>query len=95
MNELRPDNMYELISGALMMACIVTGLFFWKFWKKSKDRLFFMFSAAFFLLALERLVLGYLGAENEPSPAIYLIRLVAFVLILIAIINKNRESSES
>ncbi len=78
-----------------MMACLVVGLFFIKFWKRSRDRLFLMFGVSFFLLSLERLVLGYLGVQNEPSPAIYLIRLSAFAIILVAIINKNREGRRS
>ncbi|HXH29289.1 MAG TPA: DUF5985 family protein [Bacteriovoracaceae bacterium] len=86
---------YEIISGALMMACLVAGLFFLDFWKRSHDKLFLMFSFAFFLLAAERLVLGYIGTAYEPSPRIYLIRAGAFVIILIAIINKNRENKQS
>lgn len=85
---------YEILSGALMMACFVVGLFFLRFWKKSHDRLFFMFGIAFFLLAVERLVLGYVGVKNELGPSVYLIRLSAFIMILMAIIHKNRGSSE-
>jgi Family of unknown function (DUF5985) len=84
---------YEILSGALMMSCLVTGLFFLKFWKKTRDKLFLIFAFAFFTLSLERLVLGYIGRGNEPSPQVYLFRLGAFILILIAIINKNRESN--
>jgi hypothetical protein len=86
--------MYEIISGALMMACFVVGLFFLKFWKKTHDRLFFMFAIAFFLLSAERLVLGYIGVRHEFGHSVYLIRLSAFIMILVAIIQKNRESSE-
>lgn len=87
---------YEVLSGGLMMACLTIGFFFLKFWQKTRDSLFMMFSFSFFIMALERLILGYLGNPNvnEVSPLIYLIRLVAFVLILIAIIQKNRENSE-
>ena len=84
---------YEIISGALMMACLVTGLFFIRFWLKTYDRLFLIFSFAFFILSMERLVLGMIGTRNEPSPTIYLIRLAAFALILIGIIDKNRKTS--
>lgn len=75
-----------------MMACFTAGLFFFKFWKKTREKLFMMFATAFWLLAMERFVLGYLGTKNEPRPEIYLIRLTAFLMILFAIINKNRES---
>jgi hypothetical protein len=84
--------MYEIISGALMMACFVVGMFFMKFWRKSHDKLFFMFALAFFTLSIERLVLGYLGTNNEISPKVYFFRMSAFLIILFAIINKNRDS---
>lgn len=87
--------MYEVISGALMMACLVTGIFFIRFWLKTYDRLFLIFSISFFLLALERLVLGYTGSNSEPMPQVYYIRLSAFVLILVAIIDKNRSTDKS
>lgn len=86
--------LYEILSGAIMMACFVAGLFFFKFWRKTNDKLFFMFALAFWMLSLERMVLGYLGTAQEVTPRIYFIRLSAFALILGAIIIKNRESSE-
>lgn len=85
--------MYEVFSGALMICCLVAGLFFYKFWKKTEDRLFKLFAFSFFLLSFERLVLGYIGGRNEPSPLIYLIRLAAFILIIFAIVDKNRSSN--
>lgn len=85
--------MYEVFSGALMICCLVAGIFFLKFWRKTNDKLFMLFSFSFFLLSFERLVLGYLGSRNEPSPLIYLIRLAAFILIIYAIVDKNRSSN--
>jgi hypothetical protein len=84
--------MYHFVSGGIMMACLVAGFFFYKFWKKTSDPLFKMFASAFWLLAIERIVLSYVGANNEPRPEIYLIRLSAFLMILIAIIRKNRNA---
>lgn len=86
--------MYALMSGALMMACLTAGIFFFKFWRKTKEKLFKMFAFSFWMLALERFVLGYLGTKNEPRPEIYVIRLIAFLIILVAIISKNREAKE-
>lgn len=86
---------YDFFTGALMVCCVVAGLFFLKFYKKTHDSLFRYFSLAFFILAFERVVLGFLGSENEPSQWVYLIRLTAFLLIIYAIISKNKESSRS
>ena len=87
--------MYEVLSGALMICCFVAGLFFLKFWKKTRDRLFMLFSLSFFILSGERLMLGYLGGQNEPSPLVYLFRLGAFLLIIFAIIQKNKETNNA
>ena len=84
---------YYILCGGLMMGCFVVSLFFYKFWKKTSDRLFLFFSYAFLLLTIERLLLGMLGSAQEPKPQIYLIRLGAFILILAGIIIKNREST--
>lgn len=87
--------LYEFFTGALMICCLVAGLFFLKFWNKTHDNLFRLFALSFFLLAFERFVLGYIGSENEPSQYVYLIRLCAFLLIIYAIISKNKESKTS
>lgn len=75
------------LAGAIWMLCWVAALFFLKFWKKSGDLFFVWFSAAFGLLGIERLV-ALFGDQAEFEG--YVIRLCAFVLILIAIIQKNR-----
>lgn len=84
--------LYEVFNGALMICCLVAGFFFTKFWKKTHDKLFMLFALSFFILSFERLVLGYIGGTNEPSPYVYLIRLSAFLLIIYAIIDKNKAS---
>ena len=78
-----------------MMSSLVAGLFFWKFWRKTYDKLFLYFAFAFYLLSTERVLLGYLGVDNEPSPLIYCIRLGAFSLIIYAIYCKNKQPSTS
>lgn len=82
---------YTLMSGAIMMASYVVALFFYKYWKKSGDRLFAIFATSFVIIALERLILGF--TAKEPAPEVYLLRLSAFVLILIGVLDKNRRSS--
>lgn len=82
---------YQFLSGAVMICCLVAGIFFYKFWKKTHEHLFRLFAVSFFLLSFERLVLGFIGTKEEPSPAIYLIRLSAFLIIIYAIVRKNKE----
>ena len=87
--------MYELISGAIMVGFWVGGLMLYSFYRETKERLLLTFSIAFWMLSLERLALGFLGRENEPSAPVYLIRLVAFSLIIFAIADANRPKSPS
>lgn len=71
-------------------AAWVCGLFFLRFWRESRDRLFLLFGAAFFLLALCWALLGLFSPAEETRPYIYAIRLAAFLLIIGAILDKNR-----
>ena len=81
--------MNEFLHGLLVMACAVAGLFFLRFWRKTRDRLFIVFAIAFWLLASNWLCLAW-SRMNEPHTLFYVIRLAAFVLILIGIWDKNR-----
>ena len=82
--------MNDFISGILTMGYIVAGIFFLRFWRETRDRLFAMFGAAFFILAAQRIGLDFLGDEAESATLWYFVRLVAFVIIIIAIVDKNR-----
>ena len=82
--------MYNFVSGAMMLACLVVGLFFLRFWRDTGDRFFALFAAAFWLFGLSRLTLTLTTETNEGPLAVYLVRLAAFVMILGAIIDKNR-----
>lgn len=82
--------MDDLLNGAIVMACIVIGGIFLRFWSRSHDRLFAYFAAAFWLFGLNHLILALMDRASEIRPYVYLIRLAAFVLILVAIIEKNR-----
>jgi uncharacterized membrane protein len=82
-----------VVSGMLVMGYAVAGMFFLRFWRQTRDRLFGAFAAAFWLLATQRLALALSANPNGEQVVLYGIRLLAFVLILVAIIDKNRASS--
>jgi uncharacterized membrane protein len=82
--------MNDFLSGTVFGLCCVAGLFFLRFWRKTRDRFFGFFAASFFLMALHRVVLLGMRGSDEHVVAAYLIRLLAFVLILVAIVDKNR-----
>jgi hypothetical protein len=76
--------------GIIVTASVTAAAFFLKFWRASRDPLFLAFALAFFIEGMNRI--GFLLVErpNEGSPAIYVVRLLAFLLILAAILRKNR-----
>lgn len=84
------DAVTALVSGLLVMGYAVAGLFFLRFWRETRDRLFGIFAGAFWLLALQRLLLALFQNPNDEQVWLYGIRLLAFVLILYAIVDKNR-----
>lgn len=83
------DNLLLLIPGAIVMGYAVAGLFFLRFWRQTRDRLFLIFAFSFWLLGAQRLAL-VLTDDAESHTGLYLVRLFAFVLILVAIVDKNR-----
>jgi hypothetical protein len=74
-------------------AAFINGVFFFRFWRESGDRLFWLFAAAFWLLGSSWALLGWFSPTEETRPYVYAIRLLAFVLIVVAIVQKNRESA--
>jgi hypothetical protein len=86
-----PIAITPFINGALMVAHVVAGMAFLRFWSRTRDRLFLMFCIAFWSFAANRLLLTLLDIPNEHQIALYVVRLAGFSLILVAIIDKNRK----
>lgn len=78
------------LSGAIALGFAVIAFRFQQFWRHTRIRLFNLFALAFLLMSLERIVEIFAHVRNEAAPLLYLPRLAAFVLIIIAIINHNR-----
>jgi hypothetical protein len=83
------SSILQLIPGAIVMGYAVAGLFFLRFWRQTRDRLFLIFAISFWLLGAQRLALA-LTAPTVETTGLYLLRLLAFLLILLAIVDKNR-----
>jgi hypothetical protein len=86
--------LYQVISGAIMANCWTIGFFFLRFWKRTRDRFFLIFSLSFCMMGLDRLVLFLFYTPNELEPRVYLIRLMSFILILAAIVDKNQSGKK-
>ena len=84
--------MQEVLLGAVAMGSAVAALFFLRFWRQTRERLFLIFALAFLVDAVMRVVLAVTEVPNEQEPFFYLGRLLTFILIVVAIIDKNRGS---
>ncbi|HVX14145.1 MAG TPA: DUF5985 family protein [Pirellulales bacterium] len=78
------------VQGMSAMACVVIALFFLRFWQSTRDRLFLIFAVAFSLMCATRIVSSALGAAEVHSGYVYGVRFLAYLLIIVAIIDKNR-----
>lgn len=82
----------DFLSGAATLGFVVAGLFFLRFWKKTRDALFLAFAFAFWLMGVAQALLALGGMPLEERSWVYIIRLAAFGVILAAIAGKNRRS---
>jgi hypothetical protein len=76
--------------GIIVTCSFTAGAFFIKFWRQTRDTLFLAFGAAFIVEGFNRAMILFVDEPNLGHPVIYLVRLLSYLLILIAIINKNR-----
>ncbi|MGH8287552.1 MAG: DUF5985 family protein [Steroidobacteraceae bacterium] len=82
--------------GVLAMSSVTAALFFLRFWRESRERLFAFFALAFALLSANWIGLAII---NHPTDEMrqeygYVVRLVAFVILVIGIFDKNRRSGK-
>ena len=80
--------------GVIATASLIAGVFFLKFWRKTRDSLFLAFGLAFVVEGLNRCTFLFLAKPNEGNPYLYRVRLLTFLLILGAILNKNYGKAE-
>ena len=81
--------MSQFLHGAITSVSFAIGLFFLRYWRTTRDRLFVMFSAAFWLLALHWTLSS---AFPQLTTYAHVLRFLAFVLIALAVLDKNRSA---
>jgi hypothetical protein len=86
--------MNDFMWGALSFAGGVVGLFFLRSWRATHDRLFIIFAIAFWLMSIQWIAVSVTRAIFDTQYYLYLIRLLAFVLIAFAILDKNRAAKK-
>jgi len=87
---MRGDAVRQVLLGMTAMGSFIAGLFFLRFYRQTRDPLFAWFGAAFALLGVQAFALGLTEADAEHVVWVYLLRLLAFVLIIVGIVQKNR-----
>jgi hypothetical protein len=80
----------DFVSGATMAAALVIAVIFFRYWRQTRDRLFLGFALGFAVFSVSRLILAFLDEDDEGRIFVYGLRLLAFLLILAAIVDKNR-----
>ncbi|HEV7855439.1 MAG TPA: DUF5985 family protein [Herminiimonas sp.] len=83
-----------ILTGAIGMASLIAALFFLRYWKTTRDRFFLYFAASFFIQGINRFVLVQGTGGTDDTPTSYIFRLVAYSLIVIAVLEKNRRSTK-
>src|SRR5204862_2573010 len=78
------------LTGVLTTLSGVIALFFLRYWRSTRDRFFLLFACAFAALGLNWGIQAGTTPAQEGQHWAYVIRLVAFLLILVAIADKNR-----
>ncbi len=83
----------DFVSGATMAAAVVIAVIFFRYWRQTRDRLFLGFALGFAVFSASRLILAFLDEDDEGRIFVYGLRLLAFLLILAAIVDKNRAAA--
>lgn len=81
--------MIDFLAGGLTACYLIATVFFFRFWRRTDDRLFLSFALAFLLLAVEQTARLVLNIADERSNYVYILRIVAFLIILYAVVDKN------
>lgn len=87
---MQNDAIILMLLGACALAGFIIGLFFLRFWQTTRDAFFLCFAAAFCGDGIERVLVGAIPHSDEQDPIFYLLRLLSFLIILYAILYKNR-----
>ncbi|MGE5639635.1 MAG: DUF5985 family protein [Clostridia bacterium] len=88
------ESLLDFLAGAATLGYLVVSGFFYRFWRRTHERLFLAFGVAFALLALNQAAATYFEAGDERTLVAYALRVIGFLLILAAIVDKNVSSKD-
>ena len=81
--------MLPFLSGMTTMGYLIAGLFFFRFWWRTRDRLFVFFGVSFCILAISQALSALAVIPSDDQAWIYLLRFVGFALLIVGIVAKN------
>ena len=87
--------MDNFLIGIIAAMSLVIALFFLRFWRTTRDRFFLFFALSFLIEAINRALMVSVAGWLENSPSFYMIRLLAYLLIIVSILDKNRKKVRS
>jgi hypothetical protein len=82
--------MIEFLWGSIAALCVTAALFFFKYWRRTRDVLFLGFTLGFGTLALHWTGLSLLHPVSETRHHLFFVRLLAFAFIIAGVVAKNR-----
>lgn len=87
-------SLVPFLNGGFAIACLAIGLVFIKFWRVSRDRFFIYFAAAFWAFAFGAGLRTIFASSSEHGYIVFIPRLLAFLILLFAILDKNRRQTD-
>jgi hypothetical protein len=85
--------LYIFLTGVVATGSLAIGVFFFRFWRRTGDRLFLAFAAAFVLMSANWAAQAFVALDESYYAAIYLLRLAAFLVIILGVVGKNRREA--
>jgi hypothetical protein len=90
------ETLNTFLLGVLSTAAAAVGLFFFRFWRASGDRLFLAFAVSFVLLGASWAAVAATPPGRQSTAEswwqVYLLRLAAYVVLILGIVDKNRKA---
>jgi hypothetical protein len=81
--------MTSFLSGMITSGFLIAALFFFRFWRRTSDSLFVIFGISFLLFAIGQSISVSFDFLQDDKTLVYVVRLIGFALLLVAIARKN------
>lgn len=85
--------MTEFLDGVAFAGFLAVAVWFVRAWLGSRDRLLLAFAIAFGIFAVNRLLLAATERADETQTVIYVLRAAGFVVIIAAVLERNRRAT--